>query len=358
MTKPKLKWLVILFCIICIIVLIINYIMPKFIISENQRDEIHLEQTFSERRVALDSFVTKFFMNQGLVQTNIKSKPQSTLASGEDLLSESVGLMLLYYVKTDQQEAFKAHLELADALLLKENGLYQWRYRDGQPVATSATVDDLRMIKALLMASKKWQEDSYEKKAVDISKALLATSTEKEMLLAYDAKDASTAPVFYYDLKTLAYLKNYDSRWRRIYDYGRKQITDQKIDQFPFYRDSLAENEHYKMIENLLVSLYLSEIGELNTEDLAWYKSQIKDTGIFSTYAETGVSSSKIESPAIYGILAQIALNVDDRELYNLACQKLMAMQHMEKDIYYGGFIDVKTKDGFSFDQLMALLAY
>lgn len=313
---------------------------------------------YDEQIQALDHFISRYFLDQGLVQTNLKKTEPTKLASGEDMLSESVGLMLQYYVRTDQPEAFADHLTLSNEILMKNNGLYQWRYRKGQDEAVSAAVDDLRIIKALLLASDKWGSESYKQQASQLSRALLKHCIREGQLLAYDTPDAELAPLFYYDLRTIAHLARFDDKWEAVYRNAEAMIKHQKNAEFPFYEDSKDEYESYRMIENTLILLYLSEVKQLQMNELAWYKEELRKGGVFSKYDRQGIPQSAIESPAIYGILAQIAKNMDDKDLYQLACEKLKTMQHQTKDEYFGGFIDTETKDAYSFDQLMALLGY
>lgn len=313
---------------------------------------------YKEEITALDQFITKHYLNNGLMQTNLKPIAQSELAGGEDLLSESVGLMLQYYLKTNQESAFEAHLYLANNLLLKDNGLYQWRFRSGQSTTVSASVDDLRIIKVLLLASKKWQRSDFEKQGQNLSVALWTHCVKEGKLLSYDGQDAEDAPLFYYDFKALKELSVLDDHWNIVVESGQRMLSKNRINGYPFYSVTSTERESYKMIENSLIGLYLSEVGQLSTQDLHWYKEKLKKGAIFAEYSSKNKPLSNIESPAIYGIVAQIAKNENDIELYKKACQKLKEMQYFENDSYYGGFYDPKSKDAFSFDQLMGLLGY
>lgn len=313
---------------------------------------------FPENLAALDQFVGKHYLKNGLVQTNLKSTAQTDLASGEDLLSESVGLMLLYYLKTDQEGPFEAHLKLANSLLLKDNGLYQWRYRSGQEVTVSASVDDLRIIKALLLAADKWQREDFKSEAQNLSNALLQHCVKEGQLLSYDGEGAEVAPLFYYDFKALKLLENLDSRWSKVYATGMNILAQSRNSQFPFYAETASGSGTYKMIENSLIAFYLSEVGQLPLEDLKWFKTKLKEGTIYGEYAANGQALSTIESPSIYGIIAQIGKNEHDKTLYKKAGQKLKAMQYAKKDAYYGGFYDPHTQDAYSFDQLMGLLGY
>lgn len=313
---------------------------------------------FQNELTALDQFVSKHYLKNGLLQTNLKSSEQTELASGEDLLSESVGLMLQYYLKTNQEAAFEAHLSLANNLLLKDNGLYQWRFRSGQPTSVSASVDDLRIIKALFLASEKWQRRDFEEQAQNLSNHLLSYCVKEGQLLSYDSVDAEYAPLYYYDFKAIQYLETFDSSWSRIYRAGQSQLATERVSKFPFYAVASQDSDSYKMIENSLIALYLSEIDQLPTGDLQWFKGKLKDGAIYAEYSAEGQALSSIQSPAIYGIVAQIAKNEKDLSLYNQACQKLKALQYFEDDPYHGGFFDPNTQDAYSFDQLMGLLGY
>lgn len=313
---------------------------------------------FPKERAALDQFVTKHYLKNGLVQTNLKPTEQTELASGEDLLSESAGLMLQYYLNTNQEAAFEAHLALTNHLLLKDNGLYQWRFRSGQPTSVSASVDDLRIIKVLLLASEKWQRTDFKEQAQNLSDALLRHCVKEGRLLSYDSAEADDAPLYYYDFKAIKLLETFDSNWLTVYKAGQSTLTEDRVEQLPFYAVSSPNNGSYKMIENSLIALYLSEMGQLPPEDLQWFKTKLNENAIYAEYTVQGKALSSIESPAIYGIVAQIAKNENDKSLYKKACLKLSEMQYFKEDAYYGGFFDTRTQDAYSFDQLMGLLGY
>lgn len=314
--------------------------------------------SYQTEKKALDQFVGTYFLSQGLMATNLRFSAQNTLASGEDLLSESVGLLLLYYVDTDQEVAFMNQLQLAEQLLQKENGLFQWRTREGQRTAVNASVDDLRIAKALILGSKKWHREDLKEKSITLSKALLKYCIKDDLLLSFDAPTSGEAPFFYYDFRAMLLLADNDSKWQNIAQKSFSNIHMARLPLCPFYSNTDKSSGKYPTLENTLIILHMAEVGQLNQNDLRWFKLQMNRGSIFASYNVSGKPTSTVESPAIYGLLAQLGKFANDPELYDLAGKKLKTMQHLKNDTYYGGYINTSTGEAYSFDHLMALLGY
>ncbi|MEC9488921.1 MAG: hypothetical protein UMV23_05525, partial [Halanaerobium sp.] len=223
----------------------------------------------------------------------------------------------------------------------------------------NATIDDLRIIKALILASARWGKDDFAGFARELSRPLLEHNVAGAYLRAYDSPASPPAPYSYYDFKAMELMAEFDERWAEIAEAGKERILAKQVTGLPLYR---ANPNHdgggFSTIENLLVLLHLSEVGEKDPQSLNWLKEELRKGGLFGSYSITGEPLNKVESPAIYGITAIIASLHHDQELYRLAIEKLKAMQHLERGEYFGGFIDMNSLSAYSFDQLFALLAY
>lgn len=334
--------------------------LPK---DENPKlDELYLRDVsnfegFEENRNQLDQFVSQFMMPQGLVVTNLLTTAQTDLASGEDLLSESVGLLLLYYLETNQQSAFDNQFTLAATVLQKSNNLFQWRTRENQPQTVNASVDDLRIMKALLMAEDQWGDSKYRDEAKKISKALLDYCTQDGWLMEQDSEESLQAKAFYYDFKAMYLAQSLDASWATIIKNGLK-LTFKDRDQGRLNFSKISGNPaYYPTTENLLIYWHLTEVGYKDS-GLNLYLREQMATGLYGDYGEDGLPLENLESPSIYSLAALVAKQTDDQILYELACKRMAQMQVSEDHRYKGGFVDVNDEEAYSFDQLLGLLAY
>ena len=315
-------------------------------------------ETFNMNRSALNTFIEDHFMEEGLMTVNIKDLPQRDIPGGKDRLSQSVGLLLLYEVETDQAQAFNAQFKLAQKKLQKENGLFQWRTRPGQPLVKNTSADDLRIAKALMLASNRWGEPAWRREAQTISESLMSHCVKEGYLLASDAEKAPKAKLYELDLAAMLMLAEFDPEWEVVAKNSLKQIQKSRFPYNPFYILSKADDSAYLTVENTLVILHLAQTGQNNINDLRWLKFQLKRGPLYESYNSLGKAVSQRELPAIYGIIAQIGKYTGDQELYTLACDHLVDMQNKGFGDFSGGYTDTPSGEGYAFDQLMALLGY
>ncbi len=313
---------------------------------------------FSVNRSALSAFIDQHFLTDGLMPTQLLEAPQGDLPGGKDFQSQSVGLLLLYYVETNQPEAFLNQYQLAKKRLQKDNGLFQWRTRASQLTVENHTVDDLRIAKALTIASKRWGNNHWKTEAENLSHALIAHCTLKNRLLADDRSTKSIAPLNDLDLSTMLLLSDFDSEWETIAKESLKEIQKSRFPYNPFYVKSKTNEQSYMTIDNITVILHLAQTGQNNINDLRWLKFHLKKGPVYESYNSLGKAVSEVESPAIYGVLAQIGKYTKDPELYTLACDHLVEMQNKGLSDVTGGYTDPKTGQGNAFDHLMALLGF
>ncbi len=315
---------------------------------------------YEEERLALESFINRYFIEDGFFRTNLTDSPQGEIASGEDILSESLGLLMLYYLKIDQPEKFDVQVTILSEHFMNYNKLVKCRIRrEIEKKTVNATIDDLRIAKALMMAADKWQRDEYKVIAEELSTHLLTHCIIEDQLRSYDSPESPKAPLVYYDLGAMQWLGQFNKEWYRLADINVDNILNSQVKGLPFYQDTrfLAENQ-FPAVENFMIMMHLSEIGIKDPQSLNWLKDQLRQQGLYGSYSIEGKPLNTIESPAIYAIVARIAQRNHDEELYYLVVNRLKSMQNLEDNEYYGGFIDLNQLSAFSFDQLFSLLAY
>jgi hypothetical protein len=315
---------------------------------------------YKKERAALEGFMDKYFIQDGFIRTNLIDTEPGELASGEDILSESAGLLMLYYLRRDERQKFDGEVNILMTHFGNRNQLFKWRIRRRQSQETvNSTIDDLRIAKALIMAAQKWDRKDYQSIAKKLSAQLLKHCVTGNTLKAYDSPNSPKAPLVYYDFEAMRLMGEYDKKWLKLAAINIKNILRRRVRGLPLYEDNrFLKDNPFPTVDNLMTMMHLSEAGVKDQQSITWLKAQLKRKGLFGSYSMKGTPLNSVQSPAIYAIAAIIARLNRDEELYNLAAERLKKMQNMEHNEYYGGFIDLQRLAAFSFDQLLALLAY
>ncbi len=339
-----------------------NYEIDKRLLSSNN--------LFSEE--LLHNFIiTKLTSTNGGIFTNyLETKKTYEYATGHEILSESIGLMMLYYASIQNKEKFDQYFSYIEKYLVNEG--IKWRIKeDNLDLSNSnALIDDLRILRATIYANQLWGESKYYNFIKKVS-SLLLIHTYQNMVSDYYQLNSNNISnelhLSYLDLSTMEKLQVIDRRWQDIYKKSIQIIENGLIKQdFPFYYQSynLDTNSYHttdmNMIENLLVLLHLSEVGKLPRAEYAWLKNEIFNNGfLYAQYdSKTFLPLNKTESTAVYALIARIALNYDDDVLYQKAIKKMLRFQVKNlHSLIYGAFGNEESLEVFSFDNLQALLA-
>lgn len=332
------------------------------------------EVSISSEEEKLYTFVSNELIDeQGGVYTNyIDNESKGDITKGHDVLSESQGLLLLYYLEKDDKEGFEKTLDYIKENMLLEENLLSWRVEHGKKSNTSATIDDFRVVKALLLANEKWNNFKYRVLALNISKGI-----DKNLLDDYiitDFKDqydkSKTTTLCYLDLFTLKMLANlhYNNTWEKVYDKALKIVNDGYIgDQLPlyrktYYRENMTyDNENIDSLLSMIVILNKAEVGQDVSKSIEWIRTQFKENGkIFTSYGENdGLAKSEIESTSIYALIVQIANKLNDKEIQTMAMNRMNEFQVKNKSSkVYGAYGEETGVGVYSYDNLNALLAY
>lgn len=326
-----------------------------------------------ERRDNLKFFIdTKMLLPSGGIITNFLENTESTeVATGHEMLSESSGLYLRNLEMTDTKGRFDAYYKETKKLFYDK---VQFSYRideNGKKFPVNASVDDLRIIRALIGASARFGSEDYTKEIDTLAKNFMETSMDDNVLIDfYDVdqkKKSDSTSLFYIDLKTMGYLyKKYDVSADYL-QYHYSLIENGYIsDTFPFYqtRYNHKTNKYentgtINVIESLLTILHLGEAGLQKQESIDFIKDQVSKGTLFNSYDLTGVPVDKNQSAAAYALAAVVGAIIHDRELYDSSILILNNFQITDpSSLFYGGFGDIRTKDVFSYNNLMALIAY
>ncbi|WP_317310814.1 glycosyl hydrolase family 8 [Clostridium thermobutyricum] len=326
----------------------------------------------SREEILYDFIQNHMTTDNGGIKTNyLNEKNDGDITKGDSVLSESEGLMLLYYLERDDKEGFNKTFEYIKNNMLLSNGLISWRVDGDKRSAVSATIDDLRIIKALIMGGEKWNNLKYRYYAIEMANGVYRKLRTENLLVDFNDGQTNSDKVTlcYIDLEALQYLNNIDFKWKSIRVESEKILNGGFIsNKVPLYRKyydiktkKYDNDENVDMLLNTIILLDKAEVGQNISESLNWIIDKFKTDGaIYVSYNDaTGEKTSDIQSTSIYANLLQIAEIENNKELYTLALRKLNAYQVLDKKSkLYGGYGDKKTMQVYSFDNLNALLAY
>lgn len=287
--------------------------------------------------------------------------------TGGDVLSESQGLMMLYAARNQDSQLLEKAFGYVQAHLTS-GGLAQWYSSDTNKDSTvNATLDDLRICRALL------ESGEHDAEAMAYAQALMRYAVQSNTLEDfYDfqlEESAGTLTLCYADFAALRMLAERDRKWRPVLNNALAVVTNGMIsEEFPLYHvrynyaEGTFESEALHMAEALLTLLHLAEVDRLPPESYAWLRSRLLEDGrLYAYYTLDGTPASDrlYESSAVYAVAALIALQQDDLPLARAALTKIEALRVHDADNPVDGALGERDGSGiYSFDQLKAMLAY
>lgn len=338
-------------------------------LSEGMMPEVIIED---ERQAVLHDFLLRKMSNNALVFTNFLDTSQlETVATGHELLSESAGLLLRYYARTDQRDAFDYVWEQTKIRFDMKSGFsYRYSPAHDKRYTLNAAIDDLRIIRALFEAEAAFGDQMYQQEAEQFSQRFLLYNVKNGRMIDFYDEQYHIANSFitlcYADFKTLQWISGFVEEFEFVQDNLLHIIEDGFIsEEFPFYytRFDYAE-ESYRAesifsIESLLTILSLAEIGEHHPASIQFIKERVSEGRLFGQYSLDGVPLNDVRSTAIYGITAMIGSVIGDEALYQLSMERMNEWQILDSEHeLFGAFGDPLTGQAYSFDNLIALLAY
>lgn len=358
-----------LFVISCIY---LSYIyLFKYIKNIEINSVVSMEEVTKEEEI-LNKFINEKLMDEyGGIYTNYNNiSTEGDLTKGHDILSESQGMMLNYCLYKNDQEKFNDSFKYIKENMFLKNGLISWRIENNKSSDVSATIDDLRVARALIIGAEEFDNLKYRYYGIKISNGIYKNLIQENRLIdfhdGYDKSNVTT--LCYLDLYALKLFSLFDDKWNDVYTKSLEIINNGYIsDELPLYRKYYDGNieifdneENIDTLLSILVILNKAEVNEDISKSVDWIKERLKYIGYISTsYNINTLDESKIESTSIYANIAQIAKVINDEELYNMAINKMKNFQVInEKSNIYGSFGNEQTEDVYSYDNLNALLAF
>ena len=317
---------------------------------------------------ATENFVRNKLTNaSGGIKTTLLNDNQDNIK--ETILSESQGIMLEYAELTNDAELFKTTLDYINKYM-KNDELVSWRVQNNNASRVNAAIDDLRIYGALKEGFDKFGKNNRELRKY--RKAIYKYNVEEGNLVdSYDFEynqKAERLTLCYADFEVLKELSESDRRFKKVYKNSFDIVKNGYIsDEFPLYyswynyKTKKYEKDDLNTAEAMVTLLHLAEKGELKQSTISWLKNAIKKDGILGKYTVDGnvVNGYEYESTAVYSIVALIGNELNDRELIDLAVNKMEKMRiNNVASEFNGAFGNPDGSGIYSFDQCMALLTY
>lgn len=329
-----------------------------------------LEPTLEQRE--LFNFINTQLTGPDGVYTNLQETSESAeVATGHEILSESASLLMEAAVRTRNQELFDRQWTQARRTFDMEGGFsYRFSPKQQKQFNVNAAVDDLRMIGALLEAGQVFNQPEYTREADKYGKRFYKNNIKKGYMFdifdnLYKVVNESVT-LCYIDLSVLQKL-SISSELKENLLMNMSGILEEGYlsDSFPFYetrfdyKTGKYSSEGINSVESLLTILHLAETGRQKPASISYIKAQVAAGTLFGQYTREGQPANDIRSTAIYALTAMIGAVLGDSSLYQSSIERMNEFRVTDPaSPLYGGFGDPAARQAYSFDNLMALLAY
>lgn len=332
-----------------------------------------MRKTSAKNEAALLKFVKDKLTGKAGIYTNfLDTSENQEVATGHEVLSESSGLLLRYSGLAKDRELYNQTWETA-LKTFDDKGQFSYRFSPklDKRYSVNAVVDDLRLVRGLFEGDYYFSDKSLGILGEKYGKRLLKTNIEGDELVDFHDSQTDQRNSFvtlcYIDLRTLELIPFETTEKTKLLTQQTAILKDGYLgDDFPFYqtrydyqKQVYFDSEEINVVESLLTILHLAEVKQANPKSIAFVKEQVMKGSLANRYSKTGKVVDANQSAAAYGIAAMIASEVADQEFYNKAMDQMEKSQIQDSTSpLNGGYGDSATKAAFSFNNLIALLAY
>lgn len=340
---------------------------PKVLIPKTLGEK----QANSANQQRLQKFIKqKLLTKNGLYTSTVNQGSQASLASGHDMLSESVGMWLQYLNADKQPREFRTFYSQAKKVF-NQGPQFSYRYNPTthKQYPVNATLDDLRIIKALVVYDAINHTNRYQKESATRFKALASHCIVGGQLVDYydvnQDQAAKKGSLAYFDLQTLRYFENATDKGKDRYQKQLRVVQNGYLgDVFPLYHASYNWQTKQYSADNLNTSealevlLHLAEVGKLKSASKNWLVFQVNKRALKNGYRITGEVANNGQSVANYALAAMIFATIGDRVHYQTAMQLVWKEQIRDKQSpIFGALSNQQAQIAYSFNNLTALNA-
>ncbi|MDO9509409.1 MAG: glycosyl hydrolase family 8 [Thermovirgaceae bacterium] len=288
-------------------------------------------------------------------------------------LSETVGLEMMLHLSRGDKVSFDRQVKLLKSFFIGPLGLLPWKIEENHQTAElwNASVDDLRVARALILADRRWENPDYLELARSIGEALLKYNVVDGLLLdgcswkkpgiiskARVDQVYDTSTLAYADIMAMRQLSEIDPEWvpvlQRMSGVLMAGVMGRDSPWWLFRPDANAYEEtdqDDEIIGKTMSLLYLAEAGFVHP-------------GTFDPFASAAVSEKLLDRYGNENIsvisLAALFLHHSGRETEALLMLgRLLDFRNDEPAL--SGLLCYEESEGkysaWAFDNLIALLA-
>lgn len=341
--------------------------------TENSSRQPPLAVNPSNQKIeSLLHFIQTDLTDQHGVFTNYQpSKEDQDVATGHEVLSESAGFMMAYAASAQMKELFQQEL-IKMQQTFDNDQLFGYRYSPlkNKLYPVNAAVDDLRIIRILDHAAKVFDEPSWQALSQDYAKRFSQTNLNDDQLIDfYDSQlglKNQQITLCYIDLSALALLPLNDKKQEQLLQTQATILANGYLsDDFPLYETrynyetKAYEGDTINIVESLMTILHLVRQEKAQPASLEYLKRQTPKGQLYNRFTREGKSLDHNQSTATYALVAIIAARIGDVDFYRDAIQQMETFRVTDNgSAFYGAFGDPNSQTFYSFDNLLALLAY
>lgn len=321
-----------------------------------------------------EHFIDLYFTNtNGTLATYIKDTQEEDedIVKGREALSESLGFWMEYALEKEDAALFKQAYSTLNHYFLdeQETGFVYWKITENgeKHVQTNALIDDMRIVHALFQAADKWEERSYQQTAERISKQVISSNRNEELLTDfYDQRTNASSQII-----TLSYIepnvlnlldeKEFVSSSLRTNMFDVLENMPRENAFFPKSYDvkkkKYSFDQSVNLIDQTLVAISLERMNESTQAYYNFITNELnREKAVYGSYdLESKSPVVSHESPALYGLLITYAIERGEHDLAKQFHEKMTSLQH--QNTRYNGGYTVQQNNSHIFDNLVPLLA-
>lgn len=288
-------------------------------------------------------------------------------------LSETVGLWMDYLVEKNDRIQFDQQVNALQKYFITKDFLVTWEVRGTKKAPANAFIDDLRIVNALYSAGEKWEKAAYTKLADKISKSLVKHQTRGHLMVDFVELDSkakgSDVTVSYIIPDGFDRLKQHGHLPNETYEATKGVLIEapySSLGLFPkTYHVETGEFSFDREV-NLIDQFYIGYHRAQWDGDVAPLVDFAKNAfasgngGIlYGRYdGVTGKPAVSYEAVAVYALAILMCLEIDETDFARELYSRMKTLQQDDVNSpYYGGYIDIASKDTHTFDNLLALIA-
>ncbi|MEM1588094.1 MAG: hypothetical protein QW476_00145 [Candidatus Bathyarchaeia archaeon] len=328
---------------------------------------------------------SKMITNEGAVYSTFKQGYSESTIYGvnHEVTAESIGLLMLYAIEEKNKALFDMEVSFLKEKLLSHLGICYWKLKEDlspyiyNGYASSALIDDLRIIEGLIEGYNLWRDDRYISLVYLMINGVFNYEVNEDTGILVDyyvwrgdkGEKAKSLTLAYARLSSILKIKKLDERGVKTFNETLKVILNGTNNINLFYQKYDIKNRRYignffNSIEELMIALSLIEVGR---EDKVvavhnFFKEEyLKKNFISDLYTLKGEDSSSDAGIGAYALLARLAIKLKDYDFaLKIILEKILTTQEKdEKSEFYGAFINqwpLDNRDANSYDNLQALL--